>query len=31
MNRLGCTILNLMDHPAAGFGDAPDCGVFTGI
>jgi hypothetical protein len=31
MNRLGCTILNLMDHPADGFGDAPDCGVFTGL
>ena len=31
MNRLGCTILNLMDHPAAGFGDVPDCGVFTGL
>jgi hypothetical protein len=31
MNQLGCTILNLMDHPAAGFGDVPDCGVFAGI
>jgi len=30
-NRLGCTILNLMDSPAAGFGDAPDCGVFAGL
>jgi Protein of unknown function (DUF1552) len=27
-NRLGCTILNLMDSPSAGFGDVPDCGVF---
>jgi hypothetical protein len=31
MNRLGCTILNLMDHPCAGFGDVPDCGVFAGL
>jgi hypothetical protein len=31
MNRLGCTILNLLDHPAAGFGDVPDCGVFAGL
>jgi hypothetical protein len=31
MNRLGCTILNLMGHPAAGFGDVPDCGVFAGL
>lgn len=30
-NRLGCTILNLMDHPAAGFGDQPTCGAFTGL
>lgn len=30
-NRLGCTILNLMDSPAAGFGDVPDCGVFQGL
>jgi hypothetical protein len=30
-NRLGCTILNLMDSPAAGFGDVPDCGVFEGL
>jgi hypothetical protein len=31
MNRLGCTVLNLMDHPAAGFGDVLDCGVFEGL
>ena len=31
MNRLGCTVLNLMDHPTPGFGDVPDCGVFTGL
>jgi len=31
MNRLGCTILNLMDHPTPGFGDVPDCGVFAGL
>jgi hypothetical protein len=30
-NRLGCTILNVMDSPAAGFGDVPDCGVFQGL
>jgi hypothetical protein len=30
-NRLGCTILNLMGQPAAGFGDVPDCGVFEGL
>ena len=30
-NRLGCTILNLMDNPSAGFGDVPDCGVFDGL
>jgi uncharacterized protein DUF1552 len=30
-NRLGCTILNLMGKPAAGFGDIPDCGVFEGL
>jgi uncharacterized protein DUF1552 len=30
-NRLGCTILNAMGMPAAGFGDVPDCGVFQGI
>lgn len=30
-NRLGCSILNLMDRPAAGFGDRPDCGVFAGL
>jgi hypothetical protein len=30
-NRLGCTILNLMGQPAAGFGDVPDCGVFAGL
>jgi hypothetical protein len=31
MNRLGCTILNVMGTSAAGFGDAPDCGVFDGL
>ena len=31
MNRLGCTILNLMDHSTPGFGDVPDCGVFAGL
>ncbi len=30
-NRLGCTILNAMGQPAAGFGDVPDCGVFHGL
>jgi len=30
-NRLGCTILNLMGTPAAGFGDVADCGVFQGL
>jgi hypothetical protein len=30
-NRLGCTVLNLMDHPVAGFGDVPDCGPFEGL
>jgi Protein of unknown function (DUF1552) len=30
-NRVGCTILNVMGHPAAGFGDVPDCGVFEGL
>lgn len=30
-NRLGCTILNLMDLPCAGFGDVPDCGNFDGL
>lgn len=30
-NRLGCSILNLMDHPAAGFGDLPDCGPLRGL
>jgi hypothetical protein len=30
-NRLGCTILNVMDHPVAGFGDLPQCGVFDGL
>jgi hypothetical protein len=30
-NRLGCTVLNLMDIPTAGFGDVPDCGVFAGL
>jgi hypothetical protein len=30
-NRLGCTILNLMGHQAAGFGDVPDCGVLQGL
>jgi hypothetical protein len=30
-NRLGCTILNLLGHPARGFGDATDCGVFDGL
>ena len=30
-NRLGCTVLNLMDHPAAGFGDRGDCGSFAGL
>jgi Protein of unknown function (DUF1552) len=30
-NRLGCTILNAMGTPAAGFGDVPDSGVFQGL
>jgi hypothetical protein len=30
-NRLRCTILNVMGIPAAGFGDAPDCGVLRGL
>jgi hypothetical protein len=30
-NRLGCTILNAMGVPAAGFGDVPDCGMFRGL
>jgi len=30
-NRLGCTILNLMDHPVAGFGDQATCGPFAGL
>jgi hypothetical protein len=30
-NRLGCTVLNLMDHPAPGFGDLSDCGPFVGL
>jgi hypothetical protein len=30
-NRLGCTILNAMGQPAAGFGDVPDCGSFAGL
>ena len=31
LNRLGCTVLNLMDHPAAGFGDQAHCGPFAGL
>jgi hypothetical protein len=27
-NKIGCTILNGMGIPAAGFGDATDCGPF---
>jgi len=30
-NRLGCTILNVLGQPVAGFGDIPDCGVFKGL
>ena len=30
-NRVGCTVLNLMGQKAAGFGDAPTCGVFQGL
>jgi hypothetical protein len=30
-NCLGCTILNVMGQSAAGFGDAPTCGVFQGL
>jgi hypothetical protein len=30
-NRLGCTILNVMGMPTAGFGDLPNCGVFQGL
>jgi hypothetical protein len=30
-NRLGCTILNVMGQPAAGFGDLPACGAFQGL
>jgi hypothetical protein len=31
MNRLGCTILNLMGHATPGFGDQPTCGSFDGL
>jgi hypothetical protein len=30
-HRLGTTVLNLMGVEAQGFGDAPDCGVLTGV
>ena len=30
-NRLGCTVLNLMDHPVAGFGDQASRGSFAGL
>ena len=30
-NRVGASILNLMDMPVAGFGDQPTCGVFPGL
>jgi hypothetical protein len=30
-NCLGCTVLNVMGQSAAGFGDAPTCGVFQGL
>lgn len=30
-NRLGCTVLNAMDSPVAGFGDAASCGTFPGL
>lgn len=29
--RVGCTVLNAMGIPAAGFGDLPDCGPFAGL
>ncbi|HUS67535.1 MAG TPA: DUF1552 domain-containing protein [Kofleriaceae bacterium] len=29
--RVGCTVLNAMGLPAAGFGDAPDCGPLLGL
>ncbi len=29
--RLGCTILNALGLPAAGFGDLPACGSFRGV
>jgi len=31
MNRLGCTILNVMGHATPGFGDQPTCGSFSGL
>ena len=31
MNRLGCTILNLMGKAVPGFGDEPTCGMFAGL
>jgi hypothetical protein len=30
-NRLGCTVLNLMGHSAAGFGDQKSCGLIAGL
>ena len=30
-NRLGCSVLNLMGKPVAGFGDVADCGSFDGL
>jgi hypothetical protein len=30
-NRLGCTVLNLMDKPVSGFGDQANCGPFAGL
>jgi len=29
--RLGCTVLRAMGLPAAGFGDAPECGPLAGV
>jgi hypothetical protein len=29
--RVGCTVLNLMGHSCAGFGDAPSCGMIDGL
>jgi hypothetical protein len=30
-HRLGATLLNIMGHPATGFGEEPSCGVLAGL